>query len=156
MLHIRLANESDLDTLVRLYSNLYNTLDGYGLPFSLDSDNIRDILAVMLKSKLCCIVVAQYEDTVCGFLSAGIVCMDRKLKFKGENVIGKIHDIYVDPEYREKHTATQMLEKVEAWFRDNGVKIIESDILVDNNVSAAFFGKNGYKELARNVYKELE
>lgn len=155
VLLIRTARESDLDVLAGLYMDLYDTLDGFGLPFSLDLNSIKDILSVMLKSKLCCVLVAEYKGTVCGFLTAGIARMDRKLKFAGESTIGTIHDVYIAPDYREKHIAAQMLQKAETWFRDNGVKIIESNILVENRVSAAFFHKNGYKELARIVYKEL-
>ena len=152
---IRTARESDLDALAGLYKDLYDTLDGFGLPFSLDSSSIKDILSVILRSKLCRILVAENEGAVCGFLTAGISRMDRKLKYLGESTIGMIHDVYIAPEHRKKRIAAQMLNEAEAWFRDNGVKIIECNILMENHVSAAFFNKNGYKELARIVYKEL-
>jgi ribosomal protein S18 acetylase RimI-like enzyme len=154
-MEIRKALESDCGTLVELYQDLYGTLNGFGLPFELQPEELQGILAVMLKSKLCYIAVAIDEGRIAAFVSAGINRMDRKLKHEGQVMIGLINDIYVSPALRGKNVAAELLRLAEGWFKENEIKLVECCVIMENHRSNAFFKKNGYHDLSRVLYKTL-
>ncbi len=154
-MRIRKAQETDLPALFTLYDRLYDTLSGFGLPFSLNSDEMKGVLGAMLKSRFCLITVAEEDGRIVGFLSAGISRMDRKLQFQGQNMIGIVSDIYVEPALRGKGVAKELLACAEDWFRENGIGLIESYVVMENHASAAFFKKHGYSDMSRLMMKTL-
>lgn len=154
-MRIRKAQEADIPALLKLFDRLYDILSGFGLPFSLNPDEMKDVLGVMLKAKFCLISVAEDEGRILGFLSAGINRMDRKLTFQEQNMVGIISDIYVEPELRGKGVAKDLLACAEKWFRGNNIRLIESYVVLENCPSAAFFRKHGYSDMSRLMIKTL-
>ena len=138
-----------------MYGELYNLLSALGLPFSLSEDDLKSIVPSLIKSKMCRFAVAEDEDEICGFVSAATVRMDRKLNFNGENMVGVINDIFVAERVRGLGVSAMLLADAESFFAENGVRIVESEVIAKNDASAAFFKKNGYSELARIMYKTL-
>jgi L-amino acid N-acyltransferase YncA len=152
---IRKAQETDCGALLELYRDLYGTLNGLGLPFDLQPEELAGILPVMLKAKLCCIGVAEEEGRILGFVSAGINRMDRKLQYTDQVLLGIINDIYVSPALRGKGVSAELLGFAEEWLRQNEVKLVECCVIMENRPSDAFFKKNGYRDLSRVLYKTL-
>lgn len=153
---IRPAKVEDLPAIRLLYGDLYSLLEGMGLPFALDEAGLQGLLPVLFKSKMCCLAVAETpEGEICGFVSAAISRMDRKLQFRGENVIGKISDICVAEAYRGQNVAGRLLQYAENWMKDCGVTVCESEIVLQNARSLGFFQKNGYTPFCTLTYKAL-
>ena len=153
---VRPACLEDLPAIGLLYGDLYDLLQGMGLPFALDEAGLQGLLPVLFKSKMCCLAVAETpEGEICGFLSAAISRMDRKLQFRGENVIGKISDICVAEAYRGRNVAGRLLQYAESWMKDCGVTVCESEIVLQNARSLGFFQKNGYTPFCTLTYKAL-
>lgn len=151
---VRPARLEDLSAIGRLYGDLYGLLQGMGLPFSLDDVGLQELLPVLLKSKMCCLAVSEAPcGEICGFLSAAITRMDRKLQFQGKNLMGKINDICVDEAYRGQGVAGALLQYAEAWMEDSGITICESEIVLQNARSLGFFQKNGYQPFCTLTYK---
>lgn len=153
---VRHARLEDLPAIRLLYGDLYDLLQSMGLPFALDETGLQGLLPVLMKSKMCCLAVAETpEGEICGFLSAAIARMDRKLQFRGENVIGKISDICVAEAYRGQNVAGGLLQYAESWMKDCGVTVCESEIVLQNARSLGFFQKNGYTPFCTLTYKAL-
>ncbi|MEG1633449.1 MAG: GNAT family N-acetyltransferase [Oscillospiraceae bacterium] len=152
---IRPAAEGDIDALLALYGSLYDTLRGFGLPFELSPHELRQILAVMVKSKLCRLLIAEENGETLGFISAAVTRMDRKLRFEGGNLIGTVNDICVSPACRGTGLAARLLSEAEDWFRASGAAVAECDILCGNLPAQGFWRKQGYTELALVSYKVL-
>ena len=152
---IRRATEADAESLLRMYGELYKLLSALGLPFSLSKDDLEHILPTLMKSKMCCLAVAEDETGICGFVSAAVSRMDRKLNYGGEAMIGIINDIFAVQRVRGGGVAAMLLAYAEDFFTEKGVSMVESEVIVKNEASAAFFRKNGYGELAQILYKTL-
>ena len=153
----RRAGPEDADRVAVLYDELYEVLNGFDLPFTLRREELADMLSIMLKSKLCYICVAERENgDICGFVSAGIMRIDKKLEHRGGALTGRLHDIYVEPEIQGQGTAERLLSMLEEWFKDNGAAIAETHVQIKNERSLSFFKKHGYRVMGQIVYKELQ
>lgn len=155
MVLIRDGESRDLEALLSLYRALYDHLADSGLPFSLDAGGLESALKTMLRSNLCFLAVAEEEGELKGFLSAGIVRMDRKLSFCGENTLGLIHDLYLLPQTRGQGVAGQLLDRAEAWFRENGVTAAECQVVSGNTLGADFWARRGYAPVSVTSMKRF-
>lgn len=155
MVQIRDGESRDLAALTALYRALYAHLTERGLTFSLDEGGLESSLGAALRSKLCFLAVAEEEGELKGFLSAGIVRMDRKLNFRGGNTMGLIHDLYLSPEVRGQGLAGELLDRAENWFRAAEVKVIECQVVSGNEEGAAFWARRGYAPVSVTRMKAL-
>lgn len=152
---IRRAVPEDLDAVSALYGDLYGLLYTMTFPFTFAQDELDDILNILLRSKMCCLAVAEADGAICGFLSASVNRMDRKLSCDGLRLMGKINDICVAPAYRGSGVADKLLEYVEAWLTELGVPIVESEVICENQHSLRWFQKHGYLPFCQLTYKKL-
>ncbi len=141
---IRDGRAEDLEELKKLYRALYGELRGYGLVFALDEGGLEPSLRAALSSKLCFLAVAEEEGALVGFLSAGVVRMDRKLSYEGEKAMGLIHDLYLSPEVRGKGLAGALLDRAEEWMSAAGAGIVECQVVQGNALGEAFWSRRGY------------
>lgn len=65
--------------------------------------------------------------------------------------VGYLEGIYVEPEYRGKGLAAQILEKGQQWSRSKGCSEFASDCELDNRESLRFHRKNGFEEANRII-----
>jgi len=152
---IRKAVESDIERVLCMYGELYDLLAALGLPYSLSESDLKSIVPALMKSKLCRFAVAEDDEGICGFVSAAVVRMDRKLKYDGDVTVGVINDIFAAERVRGRGVSAKLLAHAESFFEENGVRIVESQVIMKNEISASFFSKNGYGELARIMFKTL-
>lgn len=153
---IRTAQEADLPQLLEIYDRLYDMLTGeYGYPFEFSREQNERTLAVQIKSKLCRVLVAQEEQELCGFAHGSISRLDRRVTYKGAKTIGRVDDIYVEPEKRGGGLAAQLMAGLEEWFRQEEVQVVESYILSKNGQSLAFHEKCGFEPASYRVLKDL-
>ena len=155
-MNIQRASEKDIELLRVFHSRLYDTLKLFGLPFDLADCELESVLTIMLKSKLCYIAVAETDSgDIAGFVSASVVKIDRKLNYAGQNLMGRMHDLYVDDNFRRTGVAKELFKNAEDWMKENGISICESYVPSQNIVSIRFCEKQGYSELGKILYKKL-
>lgn len=153
---VRRAASEDCPRLLELYGQLYALLRGMGVPFDLDMDGLNSLLGVMLKSKMCYLAVAETQEAkVCGFICVTVSRMDRKLRYGQSRLAAKVNDICVDKEFQGRNVASMLLEAAEAWLRDMGVSICESEVALENEASLRFFRKQGYQPFCYLTYKDI-
>lgn len=152
---IRPAREDDFPRLIELYGELYALLRAMGIPFDLDEEGLKSLLPVILKSKMCYLAVAEQKGDVCGFISAVIAKMDRKLRYKDSRLVAKVNDICVEESHRGRNVAQSLLQSAEAWMKESGAVVCESEVALENGRSLGFFQRNGYKPFCDLLYKEL-
>lgn len=151
---IRRAGMEDIPALCRFHEELYDFLNHVGLPFELDKEALPNILPVMIKSRFYLMVLAEWEGTLCGFLSASIK-NDKKVSFHGENAVGFVNDLYVAPEFRSRGFAGKLLSEAESWFRENEIKIVECYVMDGNDAAKRFWGNRDYRVFGEMRCKEI-
>jgi ribosomal protein S18 acetylase RimI-like enzyme len=156
MMLIRKAEERDLTQLLELYDSLYDILiHNYGFPFDFSREENEAVLRVQLKSRLCCIFVAEEGETLLGFVHGSVVKLDRRLSYQGQSAIARIDDVYVRPETRGGGLARTLMDAAEDWFRSEELPVAESYILDGNQQSLRFHEKRGYETIAKRTVKRL-
>lgn len=65
--------------------------------------------------------------------------------------VGYIEGIYVDPKYRKKGLAKELIKIAEQWLLKNGCKEVGSDAELENIDSQKFHKNLGFKEVNKTV-----
>ncbi|MDR1691896.1 MAG: GNAT family N-acetyltransferase [Oscillospiraceae bacterium] len=141
---IRAAAEGDREALLAMTGRMY--AEHAGFPFTFDPAAARSVLATQLTSKLCAMFIAEDGGGVFGFCSAQLKMPDRRFTMDGR--LGRIADIYVEPDARKGGVARALLRAAEDWLREHGATLIECDVMGNNAAGNAFWSKMGYGELA--------
>lgn len=152
---IRNAIEADIPILTGLYRDMYDELTAYNDTFSLNIEELPDLLSTRLKSKLFRVFIAENGGTAIGFILAGISKTERKLKKEGTPFIGSYIDIFVTGGFRGQNAAAMLLDAADEWFRESGADMAEAVILSGNDASKALFGKHGLRPLFDTFYRRI-
>jgi aminoglycoside 6'-N-acetyltransferase I len=96
------------------------------------------------------VLVACEEDMVTGFAEAAI----RRDYVNGceTSPVAFVEGIYVVPEHRRQGVAGALIAAVEQWARDQGLRELASDALIENSQSHAMHRALGFSETERVVY----
>lgn len=154
-MNVRQAEKKDLEKICSQYDEMYRILRGFGFSYTINEETIGHILAVFIKSKLCCLAVAEQDDIIYGFVCASIVKVDRMYDTGDEKQVGIINDIYVDEQYRGKYVSQALLEYAEEWLKKSGIKSVRAEILTNNTPAFNFWFKEGYSPVYTGVSKDL-
>src|SRR5690554_1195282 len=65
--------------------------------------------------------------------------------------VGFIEGIFVDENYRKKDIARKLVDRADSYFKNEGIKEIASDVLIDNIDSQNFHKSIGFEEIERVV-----
>lgn len=152
---IREARPEDMEPLLSMHRALYEDLTGYGLPFSLEPEALRGVLASMLRSGLCLVAVAEEAGVAVGFVTASILRMERKLSLEGGHSLGMIQDIYLCPTQRGAGLGDRLLDHAEAWLAGQGVSFVECQVVEGNPLGGGFFTRRGYGPISTMRGKRL-
>jgi ribosomal protein S18 acetylase RimI-like enzyme len=82
-------------------------------------------------------------------LGAGAITHSRQVPF------GFIHDLWVDPEYRNEGIARQMTMLAIERFREMGVKQIRLDTAAKNDGARGLFASCGFRESMTEMLVEI-
>ena len=124
------------------------------LRIALWPDEDREILAQdapgMLGRPDMLVLVGREGDAVAGFVEAAI----RRDYVNGcqTSPVAFVEGIYVRPDYRGRGVARALVVAVEGWAREQGIKELASDVLLDNQQSHAMHQALGFSETERVVY----
>lgn len=68
---------------------------------------------------------------------------------------GYIHHMAVTEKYRRTGVGEKMFNEILKWFKSKGMDRIELDITSKNYVSSSFWGKQGFNEYMRTLFRDL-
>lgn len=152
---IRDMREADLEQVGQLYREMYREQKEFGMVMDLRESEMLSLLASQIKSKLHLLFVLESGDSIVGFISAGIVKLQKKYHLEDQSFIGFIHDIYIKHDYRKCGWAAKLLAKMESGLHEAGVDYIELQVLGGNPVGQKFWAEMGYKDVTRIMYKRI-
>ena len=152
---IRNALESDVPVIGELYEKMYDTLRDCGFPYALDAEALADVLKTLCKSRLCCLLAAEDESRIVGFISAALLRLDRKLKNEDSAPVGIINDVFVLPELRGRGIASALCDAAEDWMRESGAKTVRAEVVSGNTGAFGFWKKRGCSDLYTVVSRGL-
>ena len=69
--------------------------------------------------------------------------------------LGRVTELIVTKEYRNKKIGKQLLKKIEEYFKEVGCKGILLNIFTDNKVAKFFYEKEGYSERTSELIKQI-
>ncbi len=152
---IRSATVEDVGQLSDMYCSMYDILFFYGMPYKLNEGIIKEVLMLQLRARTSKYFVAEKDGQLVGFVAVDAMRMDRKLSYKN-NIIGHIKDIYVLPDVGRTGIGTKLLAKAENWAKENGVSIIECNVIANNEPAQNFWNDSQYEVLGKIYCKKLE
>jgi aminoglycoside 6'-N-acetyltransferase I len=93
----------------------------------------------------------QKDDKFVAFISLSIRT-DYVEGKEDSNPVGYVEGIYVQPVYRKKGIAKELIDFAKSWAAKQGCSMLASDCELDNHESRAFHGKVGFAEKGINVH----
>lgn len=69
--------------------------------------------------------------------------------------LGRVTELIVTKEYRNKKIGKQLLKKIEEYFKEVGCKGILLNIFTDNKVAKIFYEKEGYSKRTSELIKQI-
>lgn len=133
------------DTLKIHFRELYDFMGSKGLVMPL-ADNGPQIWMNAIRStlgKLSNIFIAYDGHAVIGFVT-GIIRLSPA--YLGNKKIGYLSHLFIHPDYRRTGTGEKLSQRLDQWFEEKNVDIVEVEVIVHNTHSIDFFKKVGYKE----------
>lgn len=100
--------------------------------------------------------VCEIDGVVTGFI-AGIVENANKEKTNGSliKMEGEVIELYLDPHFRSHGMGTELMNKMEQYFKKEKCDAIFIDVFVPNMVGAKFYEKHGYMPCDTILIKKL-
>ncbi|MFA9558517.1 aminoglycoside 6'-N-acetyltransferase [Evansella sp. AB-rgal1] len=132
--------QGTLDIVVSMALELWedNTYEG------LKKEYVR-----ILHSKNETVFLSKIEDSFVGFIHVSV--RHDYVEGTSTSPVGYVEGIYVNPNFRGKKVARELVNKGEQWAASKGCKEMASDIEQDNAVSYEFHRNIGFKEVNRLI-----
>lgn len=152
---IRPMKAEDLSSVSSLYREMYQEQAQMGMLHRFRESEVEAMLSSQLKSKLFMIYVAERNEQLGGFIIGGLSRFGSKFSYGEQPLFGCIHDLYISRSMRQSGIGQQLLHTVENVFRDEGIELIELQVLENNEAGQSFWKRNGYNDVVRMMYKKL-
>lgn len=99
------------------------------------------------------LVAERQPEQLVGFL---IGTIEREIPIYRLREYGFIHDVWVEPDYRNEGLARQMVTLAAERFADMGVAQVRLDVLVSNDPARKLFASCGFRESIIEMLLELK
>ena len=153
---IRPAGAEDLEPLLALYHDYHNGLRQVGMNYDLNEQNLPRVMENRLRSRLILTAVAQAEDgSLLGFVFCSILRLAPEYLCRGESSVGYLNDLYVAPQARRQGLAQALAAYAEGWLREQDVKVLELQVLDQNDGAWKFWKQQGLEPIGRLCCKYL-
>ncbi|MEW5721209.1 MAG: GNAT family N-acetyltransferase, partial [Chloroflexota bacterium] len=151
---IRRAQQSDLDQLVTLWHELADLHADLLPEFALapaQEQSVRAHLTELLRDNNERIFVAEENGALIGYINGAV--RENPPVFV-ERHVGYIADAIVSARSRRRGVGEQLVETMNAWFRERGIRIVHLSAATGNPIAQAFWRKMGYAEYMTRMRKE--
>jgi GNAT superfamily N-acetyltransferase len=142
---IRLATASELPRLEPLWRELYEHQRQHGMRLAVPEQGFQTWQETIeaLLDRFAAVVVAEEEGAINGFAS----CRLRVLPpYFGGALVGSIGEVCVGAASRRGRVGRRLIEEALAWFRGQGVRRVELQVLADNPDARRFYRELGWRE----------
>ncbi|MBK8025625.1 MAG: GNAT family N-acetyltransferase [Chloroflexi bacterium] len=155
---IRAAETSDMDAIARMWMELvdhHQLLDPRLPPAAKDGARRYAVrLEERLDDPTTRVLIAEADGKVAGYILAMIVDMLSDLFM--QETTGFVADIYVRPELRGLGIGRALVESLQDWFRESGVRYYEWHVASENAEGKAFWESLGGKPVLVRMRHEID
>jgi GNAT superfamily N-acetyltransferase len=134
----RRATIADIDVMTGLLYQLFSIEED----FTFNAENQKKGLALIIESEQSAVaLVAEHEGKVIGMLTA-----QTNISTAEGGIAAVLEDMVIEKELRGKGIGKQLMQAMEQWARDKGIKRLQ--LLADktNTPALAYYNKLGWKE----------
>lgn len=154
---IRKAEQRDLESLGRLGAMLMQTHYDFDrlrflAPMQDAQRGYASFLGSMLASSEACVLVAEEDGAVAGYVFAALEPLSWK-ELRGP--AGFIHDVAVAEAARRKGIGLELMEAAMTWLRDHGAPRVLLWTAAPNKAAQALFRRVGFRDTMFEMTKEL-
>ncbi|MBO3460578.1 GNAT family N-acetyltransferase [Aetokthonos hydrillicola Thurmond2011] len=154
---IRSAVPTDIPALLPMVTKiciLYESWDSAKFNFILDPEKRYErFLKQLITDERGVFFVAEDEDQLVGFL---IATVESETPIYILEEFAFIHDLWVEPEYRRKGIARDMIMQAVEHFRQIGIEQIRLDTAAVNQPARRLFASCGFRISTVEMLKELD
>lgn len=155
-LTIRQGNTEDLQALLGLYREYHQGLLDVGMNYDLNEEVLPRVMENRIRSRLILTAVAEDEKgMLCGFVFCSILRLAPEYLCRGESSVGYLNDLYVAPSARHQGLAQKLTAYAESWLKEQGVDIMELQVLGKNANAQEFWKKQGMEPIGTLCCKYL-
>jgi ribosomal protein S18 acetylase RimI-like enzyme len=153
---IRPATTDDVPAvipMVRKIAELHESWDSAKYGYKTDvAEMYRGWMTTRANDARSVFLVAEREERLVAFLVATLA---REIPIYRLDQFGFIHDLWVEPEYRNEGVARQMTMLAIEKFRELGVKQVRLDTHAKNDAARALFASCGFRPSVTEMLLEL-
>jgi RimJ/RimL family protein N-acetyltransferase len=149
---VRLVTEEELERLRPLWEALYAHQLLHGMRIVLPQDAFDAWTTGMRPSlgRFGFVVASELDGEFLGFLAGRIRMLPPHF---GSQPVGFIGEVFVSEDQRSRGLGARMLVLAMEWFRENGVKRVELQVVIENRGAVRFYERLGWhKELVQLVF----
>ena len=154
-MNIRRATLADLDAIELLWREMMDfhiAIDDYFIMVPEADTNHREYMTGLLQNEAKCIIVADDNGQIIGYLMAEI---NDYPPIYLQKQYGHISAISVTASAQREGIGHQLLDAALDWFRGQGVKRVECAVAVENPVSQRFWKGLGFRGIMETHVLEL-
>ena len=138
------SDDRTLNHVASLFSEMYQYMEEHGLMINLTDDGPDKWINSLKRTlnRFSILVVAEDGGQPVGF---AVGALSVTPDYLGNRKVGVVTHIFVRPEFREQKIATELLSKLEQWFKEKKVHSIELQVLAENDDAIDFWKRMGYE-----------
>jgi len=142
---VRAGSADDLKALDPLWRRFYEDQREQGMRSVVPNTGFAEWLAAMRPGlgRFAYLVVAEESGRLVGFVAGRVRAMPRHL---GGEAAGWITEVWVEPSHRSRGVAAAMVGVSVDWFRGQGIRRIELQIVVGNDAARRLYARLGFAE----------
>lgn len=142
MITIRLAEENDYETLKKMYREFIDTMNQYDPSDDNMDEEVDKWIKKGIKRVSSVIYLAEFEQKIIGFMR--LQNKEREDENKCLIQYVKLSDLFVDNMFRNKGTATELLNQAIIWSNENEAAEIVLNVYEANTNARKLYDKHGY------------
>jgi len=152
-----LRAEDDLTTVLSLCKAFFAEYEGHHDDF-FDTDDLRDDQLLgrfrdSLTADSSCTLIALADGAIVGYAS---IKVGKQAEFYKIKHVGRISGLMVDPAFRRRRIATELLAEAKRWFRAQGVECYTAFTATENAAALEFYRRNGMQPLHTTLLGNVE
>ncbi|KNF08971.1 acetyltransferase [Gottschalkia purinilytica] len=156
-LNIRGINSVDIERLIIFLKELEN-LHGNALPnifkISEDIEHIREYISNSIEKQNPTFFIAELEEEIIGVIEV-IITENPSNPILINREYALIDKLIVKEEYRKLGVAKKLIETVETWLKEKGIKEIEIYVWEFNKGALDLYENKGFETICRRMIKSI-